>query len=68
MAIGYKEGLIKLWLVNDLQKGIEFNKFEYHDGSILDIQFYYKTGNKNKDEESLNSEMGISFSQMTLEE
>ena len=32
LATGYKDGMIKLWLVNDLHKGIEFNKFTFHKG------------------------------------
>lgn len=41
LATGYKDGMIKIWLVNDLQKRVEFNRFQYHDGAIQDIKFYY---------------------------
>lgn len=41
MATGYKDGMIKIWLVNDLQKRVEFNRFEFHEGAIQDIKFYY---------------------------
>lgn len=34
--------MIKIWLVNDLQKRVEFNRFEYHHGSVIkDIKFYF---------------------------
>lgn len=33
--------MIKLWLVNELHNEVEFNRFKFHDGAVLDIQFYF---------------------------